>query len=216
MHRPLPAILMLLNAWSLHAFVANAAKQHSAVCQTSLAMSTSPLPLIAKAELAQASDIVELTVRVFFGELGTDYGFNNNRAMAFFELSGEQTQSIRSTLSSSESQCFCAVDGTTLVGFVMLSDEGKLTNLAVDPSCRRSGLGRALVERVLAADISNSPRPLVTLEVDADNDAALALYERCGFVRTGEELGTRYVVDWWRGRIVEKINKVSMQHEPVE
>ena len=39
--------------------------------------------------------VVELTLLVFFGDLGRDFGFNNNRATAFYELGIEQRQSVR-------------------------------------------------------------------------------------------------------------------------
>jgi ribosomal protein S18 acetylase RimI-like enzyme len=55
----------------------------------------------------------------------------------------------------------------------------------VDPSARRSGLGRAIVERVADWALSAGAERLV-LEVTEGNRAALGLYEREGFALTGE------------------------------
>ena len=55
----------------------------------------------------------------------------------------------------------------------------------VDPSARRSGFGRAIVDRVAEWALSAGARRLV-LEVTEGNRAARGLYERTGFVLTGE------------------------------
>ena len=54
--------------------------------------------------------------------------------------------------------------------------------LAVDPSCRRMGLGRKLVKRSLDAMIELGADE-VMLETEITNGAALHLYESFGFVR---------------------------------
>ena len=68
------------------------------------------------------------------------------------------------------------------VGIVLLAvrgDRGWVGGLGVLPEARRGGIGRALMERVLAA----AP-PHVTLEVIEQNTPALELYEQLGFVRS--------------------------------
>ena len=72
-----------------------------------------------------------------------------------------------------------------------------LTNLAVDPEARRRNLGRRLVQQVVAAADTRT----VVLEVEQGNDAAISLYRACGFETVSTKSGTRYEVDWWRGRI---------------
>ena len=62
--------------------------------------------------------------------------------------------------------------------------EGYVTNVAVYPSCRRRGIGRALMETLLQFAEENHLR-LVTLEVRASNAGAIALYEQLGFVQVG-------------------------------
>lgn len=54
-----------------------------------------------------------------------------------------------------------------------------LAELVVDPDFRRDGRARGL----LAAVVRDADGP-VTLQAHPDNDAALALYERCGFAVT--------------------------------
>ncbi|MCP2328622.1 RimJ/RimL family protein N-acetyltransferase [Hamadaea flava] len=61
---------------------------------------------------------------------------------------------------------------------------GDLDKLTVAPSHRGSGVGRALVEAV-AADASAHGVELLTLSVRGNNHGAIALYEGCGFRRTG-------------------------------
>jgi RimJ/RimL family protein N-acetyltransferase len=61
---------------------------------------------------------------------------------------------------------------------------GDLDKLTVDRDRRGSGLGRALVEAV-AADAADHRIELLTLSVRGNNHGAIALYEGCGFRRTG-------------------------------
>jgi ribosomal protein S18 acetylase RimI-like enzyme len=75
-----------------------------------------------------------------------------------------------------------AVRKEEAVGFVNLGvrgDHGWIGGLGVVPAERRAGVGRALMEAVLA----NAPRR-VTLEVLVQNEPAIRLYEALGFVRT--------------------------------
>lgn len=61
----------------------------------------------------------------------------------------------------------------------------ELVAMFVAPEARRCGLGIALVEAV-AAWARERKAPGLTLWVTAANEAAVALYTRCGFRRTGE------------------------------
>lgn len=75
--------------------------------------------------------------------------------------------------------------GRVVLGYVLfwhVADEVHLLNVAVDPAWRRQGVGRALVEDVLAYARAHDASK-VLLEVRASNDAAIRLYERLGFVR---------------------------------
>ena len=64
------------------------------------------------------------------------------------------------------------------------ADEGEILNLAVAPNGRRSGLGRALVERVIEA-LSARGVGQVYLEVRESNAPARALYAAQGFKEVG-------------------------------
>ena len=71
---------------------------------------------------------------------------------------------------------------------------GYLAMLAVDTSYRRSGIGTALVKRVLRR-MKKMGCSSITLETEVSNKAAMRLYEeRLGFVR--EEFLERYYLNW--------------------
>lgn len=70
-------------------------------------------------------------------------------------------------------------------GFLLgrvIADEAELLTLAVHPSARRSGEGRALVSDFLHACRDAAS---VFLEVAADNDPAIQLYRGFGFEQAG-------------------------------
>jgi len=76
-----------------------------------------------------------------------------------------------------------ALLGSELVGFGLAAraqDEGEILALAVDPAQRGAGLGRSLVESLLARLRADGVRR-VHLEVRGSNAAARALYESLGF-----------------------------------
>lgn len=62
-----------------------------------------------------------------------------------------------------------------------LFEEGELQNIAVSPSCRRKGLGRALLRYCIGLAFEKGVQRLL-LEVRAGNSAAKNLYETEGFV----------------------------------
>lgn len=78
-------------------------------------------------------------------------------------------------------------DGRLSGAVVLLRRRGsrqeRVYSLAVDPSARGRGIARALLEAALEA-ASGRGAERVVLEVRPENGAALALYERAGFVRT--------------------------------
>lgn len=74
-----------------------------------------------------------------------------------------------------------------IVGFVgvwLMVDEAHIVTLAVSPESRRRGIGELLVLGALELAYAHG-MGRVTLEVRASNEAARALYERCGFRRAG-------------------------------
>jgi [ribosomal protein S18]-alanine N-acetyltransferase len=68
--------------------------------------------------------------------------------------------------------------------FWVIIDEVHVNNIAVRPEWRRHGIGRALVEHLLAEGRIRRCRA-ATLEVRRSNVAALRLYERVGFAQRG-------------------------------
>ena len=63
------------------------------------------------------------------------------------------------------------------------ADELHLLDLAVDASVRRQGLGRSLLQAVIA-DARHAGSRLLLLEARASNEPALALYRSAGFFVT--------------------------------
>jgi ribosomal protein S18 acetylase RimI-like enzyme len=59
-----------------------------------------------------------------------------------------------------------------------------LFGMYVAPRARGRGVGEALVDAVLH-EARQRGKDQVVLEVASSNESAIALYERCGFVRTG-------------------------------
>jgi ribosomal-protein-alanine N-acetyltransferase len=66
----------------------------------------------------------------------------------------------------------------------LVVDELHITAVAVDPGYRRQGLGRQVLQALLATGRQQGASR-ATLEVSASNDAALALYGRLGFTSAG-------------------------------
>ncbi|NHK28023.1 ribosomal protein S18-alanine N-acetyltransferase [Parvularcula flava] len=65
-----------------------------------------------------------------------------------------------------------------------VADEAEILTIGILPACRRQGLGGALLEAVIG-DAAGRGVTRLHLEVSADNHAAIALYEKAGFARTG-------------------------------
>lgn len=83
---------------------------------------------------------------------------------------------------------FAALEGDVVIaygGMLTVLDEGQITNIATHPDCRRQGLAArvlcALLDEARARGIAS-----VTLEVRVSNAAAIALYEKFGFVVVGK------------------------------
>ncbi|MGC9291271.1 MAG: GNAT family N-acetyltransferase [Acidobacteriaceae bacterium] len=86
---------------------------------------------------------------------------------------------------------FCAMQGELVTGFAVVAmlqlagaNECELENMAIDPVWRHRGLGRRLVEAVLAWCQERNALQL-SLEVRASNSAALGLYATMGFHPVG-------------------------------
>ena len=71
----------------------------------------------------------------------------------------------------------------TIQGVLDCSGVGSIQNIGIVPSQRGSGLGSVLIEHALSG-FQNAGAYRVTLEVTAENIAAIRLYQRLGFQRT--------------------------------
>ena len=69
-----------------------------------------------------------------------------------------------------------------------VADEGQITNVAVHPDYRRSGLAKTLIETLISIAKEKQLTSL-TLEVREHNEAAIALYETMGFQLVGRRKG---------------------------
>ncbi len=78
-------------------------------------------------------------------------------------------------------------DGGEIVGyciFMTAADEGEILRIAVKPDMRKSGIGQKILDSAIRIMAQRGAAELF-LEVRASNDAAIRLYEKAGFVKTG-------------------------------
>ena len=73
-------------------------------------------------------------------------------------------------------------------GVLMVLDEGDITNVAVNPEHRRSGIGSQLVESLIRETEARGVKTL-HLEVRQSNNAAISLYRSHGFEDNGVRKG---------------------------
>jgi len=75
----------------------------------------------------------------------------------------------------------------TVVGYVCLMslfEEAQILDIAVDPLLRGNGVARLLMDHAVSVALEKGA-VVLSLEVRASNVAAIALYERCGFMCAG-------------------------------
>lgn len=83
---------------------------------------------------------------------------------------------------------YVAKDNGKVIGYAGMwhvADEGDITNIAVDPACRRKGTASALLQKLID-HANNECYELLTLEVRKSNISAKSLYEKFGFEPIGE------------------------------
>lgn len=84
-------------------------------------------------------------------------------------------------------QDICLGMGSPLMGFIVLRhsfDQAEILTLVADPSKRRAGLGRSLVEESFEI-LQYNGAEILFLEVAEDNTAAIELYRAVGFEQFG-------------------------------
>lgn len=104
-------------------------------------------------------------------------------------------ENMRAELSSRHAYYLVAerLDDATIVGYAGLlapqgAHEGDIQTIAVAEQARRAGLGRTLMQ-ALVAEARARGASEVFLEVRADNPIAQRLYETLGFVAIAERVG---------------------------
>ncbi|WP_395608973.1 GNAT family N-acetyltransferase [Pseudomonas sp. B22129] len=109
-------------------------------------------------------------------------------------------------LSGPLDQLLGGFEGDELAGIVGLAFEPRekarhkvtLFGMYVTRAHQHKGLGRQLVEAALAEACKHPRLKLIQLTVTAGNDAAFALYRRCGFIQYGlEPLAVRVGEDYF-------------------
>jgi ribosomal-protein-alanine acetyltransferase len=92
-----------------------------------------------------------------------------------------------STMTEVHSRVAVAELGNEILGYsvaTFVADEGELANIAVAPGRQRMGVGRTLLEDVVA-EAQRRGVVSIFLEVRRSNAAARALYEHAGFTECG-------------------------------
>lgn len=119
-------------------------------------------------------------------------------------------------LSKPSSVCLAAVETAgardALTGYLVCSryaDVWHLMNIAVDPASVRRGIGSALMRSLLE---TAGPDQSYTLEVRPSNPAAIALYERFGFIPAGTR--PRYYADTGEDALVMWRNEEASSTQP--
>lgn len=74
------------------------------------------------------------------------------------------------------------------IGMYISLDEGEITNVAVAPQFRRQGVGTQLIAEIRREAAARGVTSIV-LEVRVSNEAAILLYEKCGFGSCGVRKG---------------------------
>jgi ribosomal protein S18 acetylase RimI-like enzyme len=110
--------------------------------------------------------------------------------------------SVDRILADPQSEFLIASDGERPLGVCQLryrwsvwtsSEDCWLEDLFVARDARRAGLGRTLVEAALSSARARGC-VRIELDVDEDNESAMALYRRCGFSLESKGSGSRTLV----------------------
>jgi len=100
-------------------------------------------------------------------------------------------KSIESELKNDLSLWVVALDADKVVGYVgsqSVLGWADMMNLAVDPSYRKKGIGKGLVNELIAK-LKENKVTCLTLEVRVSNEPAISLYRSLGFTQVGRRPG---------------------------
>lgn len=116
------------------------------------------------------------------------------------------TADFRRLLSAEHCRGIGACSGEALAGFILISaaaSESEILTLAVDQPFRRQRIACALIEAAFT-EAAGMGAQVMLLEVGVANQAAQALYARCGFVPVGRRRDYYVVPDGREDALVMK------------
>ncbi len=96
-------------------------------------------------------------------------------------------QNLTAQLTNENARFLVAEQEENVIGYIGITElfeVCEVQNVAVDPACRRQGIGQALLTAAMEGARSRG-RELITLEVRPSNSGALTLYRKNGFVEAG-------------------------------
>lgn len=100
----------------------------------------------------------------------------------------ETENTVREVVGSPVYEAYVSeLDGEVVGHTITMSicGEEDILSVAVRPSFRRLGIGKMLMDNIIARAVANENTDIF-LEVRKSNVAAISLYERCGFEKVGE------------------------------
>ncbi len=100
-------------------------------------------------------------------------------------------ESFEYELANEYARLFVALCGGAVIGYISafnVSGEVSLGNLAVKKEYRKAGVATALLNKLESVSRAQNAE-FITLEVRASNEAAIRLYDKLGFVRSGLRKG---------------------------
>ena len=157
-------------------------------------MSPDPVAVTLRPECSQDESFIRnLILETIAGELGASAWPEPMRSHLLGVQYAGRRQSFRLTFP--EAASYVIESGGIAAGWAVVTDlpqEMFLVEIMVSPECRNRGIGSAVI-RQLAADAAAHRKP-VRLTVNAMNSAAIRLYERLGFHRTGGD-EVRYLME---------------------
>ncbi len=147
--------------------------------------------------LYEAVEELSVGLKSEYELIALDDGIDDETLAALEELERENfslpmdAAMLRRLISDPNGLFIAAAEGETLLGYIggkLIFDELEIYNVAVFESCRRRGIGYALVEAMSEAAGEKGAERL-TLELRESNSGALALYKKAGFTEVGRRKG---------------------------
>lgn len=101
---------------------------------------------------------------------------------------------------------FKSADGQGFILIRRVIDEAEILTICVDPSERRHGLGRDLLDAAIH-EVASQGAARILLDVSVNNLAACKLYQNAGFSETGRRRA--YYADGSDAILMEKHHKMA-------